>query len=91
VVLPTIEIGEGAFSGAGDTQQSFDYDRSVRFATYVEPGAILFVVGGAGLVVLAVVALVRRSTAIVVIAAAVVSWRCSSKAVLFLRALEGLE
>jgi hypothetical protein len=73
-VLPTIEVGQGAFIGAGETQRSFEYDRSVRFATYSEPGARLFVVGGAGLALLAILALARGSSAVLVVAAAVVSF-----------------
>jgi hypothetical protein len=73
-VLPTIEVGQGAFIGAGDTQRSFDYDRSVRFATYSEPGAILFVLGGIALIALAAAALVRGSTPVLVLTAAVLSF-----------------
>ena len=72
--LPTIEVGQDAIIGAGDTQRGFDYDRSVRFATYVEPGAMLFLVGGAGLVLLALIALPRGSTPVLVVAAALVSF-----------------
>jgi hypothetical protein len=72
-LLPTIEVGQEAFIGAGETQRGFDYDRTVRFATYFEPGSMLFVLGGIGLVGLAVVALVRGSRAIFVLAAALVS------------------
>jgi len=72
--LPTVEIGHDAIIGAGDTQRGFDYDRSVRFATYLEPGAMLFVAGAAGLVLLAVIALARGSTPVLVVAAAAVSF-----------------
>jgi hypothetical protein len=61
-LLPTIEVGQGAFIGAGDTQRSLDYDRSIRFATYSEPGALLFVLGAIGLMLIAAAALVRGST-----------------------------
>jgi hypothetical protein len=72
--LPTVEIGQDAFIGAGDAQRGFDYDRSLRFATYVEAGALVFVVGAAGLVLLAVIALAHGSTPVLVVAAAVVSF-----------------
>jgi len=71
--LPTVEVGQDAIIGAGDTQRGFEYDRSVRFATYLEPGAMLFVVGAAALVLLAVIALARGSTPVLVVAAAVLS------------------
>jgi hypothetical protein len=73
-LLPTIEVGQGAFIGAGDTQRSFDYDRSIRFATYSEPGAIMFVLGAIGLMLIAAAALIRGSTAVLVLAAALVSF-----------------
>jgi hypothetical protein len=72
--LPTVEIGQDAFIGAGDAQRGFDYDRSLRFATYVEADALVFVVGAAGLVLLAVIALAHGSTPVLVVAAAVVSF-----------------
>ena len=71
--LPTVAVGQDAIIGAGDTQRGFEYDRSVRFATYLEPGAMLFVVGAAALVLLAVIALARGSTPVLVVAAAVLS------------------
>ena len=71
--LATVAVGQDAIIGAGDTQRGFDYDRSVRFATYLEPGAMLFVVGAAALVLLAVIALARGSTPVLVVAAAVLS------------------
>jgi hypothetical protein len=72
--LPTIEIGTDAIIGAGDTQRGFDYDRTIRFLTYFEPGALLFVLGAASLIGIALAALVRGSSAVLVIAAAVVSF-----------------
>ena len=72
--MPTIEIGQGAIIGAGDTQRGFDYDRSIRFAAYSEPPALLFVLGGIALVVLAVFGLVRGSGAVLILAAAVLSF-----------------
>jgi hypothetical protein len=72
--LPTIEVGQGAFIGAGDEQRGFDYDRSVRFATYREPGSMLFLLGAIGLILLAAVALVRGSRALLIVAVAVLSF-----------------
>ena len=37
-LIPTIEVGQGAYIGAGDAQQGFDYERTVRFAPYRRPG-----------------------------------------------------
>jgi hypothetical protein len=71
--LPTIEIGQGAYIGAGDTQRSFDYNRAVRFATYFEPGSMLYGLGALVLVLIAVVALVRGSNGLLVVMAALVS------------------
>jgi hypothetical protein len=73
-LLPTIEIGQGAFIGAGETQRSFEYDRVVRFSSYAEPGARLFLVGALALVLLAILGLARGSTAVLVLSAAVVSF-----------------
>jgi len=72
--LPTVEVGQDAIIGAGDTQRGFEYDRSVRFATYLEPGTMLFVLGAAALVLVAVIALARGSTPVLVLAAAVLSF-----------------
>ena len=73
-VLPTIEVGQDAIIGAGETQRGFDYDRTIRFLTYIEPGAMLFLLGGVSLIVIAVAAFVRGSNAVLVIAAAVLSF-----------------
>jgi hypothetical protein len=72
--LPTIEVGTDAIIGAGDTQRGFDYDRTIHFLTYVEPGSLLFVVGAASLIGLALAALARGSSAVLVIAVALVSF-----------------
>src|SRR5262245_1771390 len=73
-VLPTIEVGQDVVIGAGDTQRGFDYDRTIRLLTYAEPGAVLFVLGGISLIGIAAAALARGSSAVLVIAAAVVSF-----------------
>jgi hypothetical protein len=72
-VLPTIEVGQGAFIGAGEEQRGFDYNRTFRFVTYFEPGALLFLLGGAGLIVLGLVGSVRGTRALLVVVAAVLS------------------
>ena len=71
--LPTIEIGQGAFIGAGDTQRGFDYERTIRLLAYVEPGSVLFVLGGLAVVGLSVVGLVRGTSTVSVVAVAVIS------------------
>ena len=72
-LLPTIEIGQSAYVGAGDTQESFHYERTIRFAGYGQPGALLFLVGGATLVLLSAAALLRGSHAVLILAATALS------------------
>ena len=72
-LLPTIEVGQSAFVGAGETQRGFDYARTVHFATYGQPTALFFLLGGAALVALSTFALLRRSSAPVILAATTVS------------------
>jgi hypothetical protein len=72
-VLPTIEVTQEAFIGAGEAQRGFDYERTVRFVTYGEPGALLFVLGGAALVLAAVLGFRRPRSPLLILAAAAVS------------------
>jgi hypothetical protein len=72
-VLPTIEVGQGAYVGAGDSQQSFDYNRTLRFVTYIQPGSLLFGLGGLALVALSIAGFVRGTRAALVLAAAALS------------------
>ena len=74
--LRGIEIGTGAFIGAGEEQRGFDYDRTIHLAAYARPGALLYLLGGIGLVVLSVVALRRGSRTALVLAAAAISFAC---------------
>lgn len=71
--LPTIEIGQGAYIGAGDTQRSFDYDRTIHFATYVRPGSLLFLLGALVLAVASVAGIRRGPHRLLVLVAAAVS------------------
>jgi hypothetical protein len=72
-LLPTIEVAQEAIIGAGEAQQGFDYERTVRFAGYRQPGALLFLLGGAALVLLSIGALVRGSRTVLILAAAALS------------------
>jgi hypothetical protein len=72
-VLPTIEIGTGAFIGAGNEQVGFDYNRTLRFATYLTPGSLLFPLGGVALVLIALAGLRRGSHPALVLVAAAIS------------------
>jgi hypothetical protein len=72
-LVPTIEVAQEAIVGAGDTQEGFDYERTVRFAGYRQPGALLFLVGGAALLLLSAGALLRESHAVLILAAAALS------------------
>jgi hypothetical protein len=72
-LVPTIEIGQSAYVGAGDAQESFHYERTIRFAGYAQPGALLFLVGGVVLVLLSAAAFLRRSRAVLILAAAALS------------------
>ena len=69
-LLPTIQIAQEAIIGAGDAQQGFDYERTFRFAGYRQPGALLFLVGGAALVLMSAGALLRGSHTVLILAAA---------------------
>jgi hypothetical protein len=72
-VLPTIEVGQGAYIGAGDSQRSFDYNRTLHFASYLQPGSLLFVLGGLALVALSIAGFVRGTHAALVLGAAALS------------------
>lgn len=72
-LVPTIEVAQEAIIGAGDAQQGFDYERTVRFVGYRQPGALLFLVGGAALVLLSAGALLRGSRTALILAAAAIS------------------
>jgi hypothetical protein len=72
-LVPTIEVAQEAIVGAGDAQESFDYERTLRFAGYRQPGALLFLLGGAALLLLSAGALLRGSHTVLILAAAALS------------------
>ncbi len=69
-VLPAFELYLYATIGGGDSQRSFDYYRDLRLITYSEPGALVFPLTGAALVVLGIAGAARPRWWLVVAAAA---------------------
>jgi hypothetical protein len=59
--LPAVEIGQGGFIGAGNSQQSFDFNRKITLITYVRPGTFIYLVVAVVLVAAGIYGLVRGS------------------------------
>jgi hypothetical protein len=57
--LPAIEIGQSGFIGAGQSQKSFEFDRTLTLITYLRPGTFIYLVGAVVLIGAGVYGLVR--------------------------------
>jgi hypothetical protein len=70
-VLPTFELYLFATVGGGDDQQSYDFYRELRFATYPEPGALVFPLAGLAFLAIGILGLLKQGTLLIAVVAAV--------------------
>ena len=69
--FPAFELYLYATVGGGDDQQSYDFYREVRFATYFEPGALVFPLAGLSFLATGILGLLKPQTLLIVAVAAV--------------------
>lgn len=79
-VLPALEIGDTAYIGAGETQRTFVFDRSLSFAGYLRPGSLVFLAAGLLLALAGAFGVVRGTRAPLVVLACAVTLIASAQA-----------